>query len=384
MINPTFAERFIRRVRTQTDYNINIMNEHGIIIASCTPERVGSFHQAAYQMIKNNISVDVTEDITADLPGVTSPGVNLLLRENRAAVGVIGVSGNPETVMPLAKIIKLSFESLYDYEVLRSFASTDTTAPMNELSRLLFTDKPTNLTRVHELTERMRIVEQVNRYPVLIEYIGWENINQILNDFVEQYPTVSCHAQEDLIFRLGGNFLLLFKKADQHTVSSYRKELCECIEEIDSWFRNKSADCHNHYFCGTVQNCFQYYSAIYDDILWLYRYPQKKSAKIYFLTDYLTEFMMSQVAEKTLAPLLEIHARIIREQMSESVFLETAGALIESNMNLNDAAELLFFHKNTISARIKKIRELLGINPLTNVRDAFFLTTLYNYMALHR
>ena len=47
MINQAFAEQFIRRIRSQTDYNINIMNEHGIIIASCSEERVGTFHATA-------------------------------------------------------------------------------------------------------------------------------------------------------------------------------------------------------------------------------------------------------------------------------------------------------------------------------------------------
>ena len=90
MINQAFAEQFIRRIRSQTDYNINIMNEHGIIIASCSEERVGTFHATAFRMITNNISINVTEDLTEDLPGVTSPGVNLLLRENPIPVGVIG------------------------------------------------------------------------------------------------------------------------------------------------------------------------------------------------------------------------------------------------------------------------------------------------------
>lgn len=87
MINQAFAEQFIRRIRSQTDYNINIMNEHGIIIASCSEERVGTFHATAFRMITNNISINVTEDLTEDLPGVTSPGVNLLLRENLIPVG---------------------------------------------------------------------------------------------------------------------------------------------------------------------------------------------------------------------------------------------------------------------------------------------------------
>ena len=48
MINEVFAKQFIRRIRSQTDYNINIMNEHGIIIASCNEERVGTFHATAF------------------------------------------------------------------------------------------------------------------------------------------------------------------------------------------------------------------------------------------------------------------------------------------------------------------------------------------------
>ena len=83
------------------------MNEHGIIIASCSEERVGTFHATAFRMITNNISINVTEDLTEDLPGVTSPGVNLLLRENLIPVGVIGVSGDHPR-MSLAKLIKLS------------------------------------------------------------------------------------------------------------------------------------------------------------------------------------------------------------------------------------------------------------------------------------
>ena len=33
-------------------------------------------------------------------------------------------------------------------------------------------------------------------------------------------------------------------------------------------------------------------------------------------------------------------------------------------MNLSEAAELLYLHKNTVAARVKKIKELLGISPI--------------------
>ena len=380
MINQAFAEQFIRRIRSQTDYNINIMNEHGIIIASCSEERVGTFHATAFRMITNNISINVTEDLTEDLPGVTSPGVNLLLRENLIPVGVIGVSGDPSTVMSLAKLIKLSFESLYDYELQREFLPTASAGAMSHLARLLFVDRPVNIMRIRSQAAELGITEHVNRYPLLIEYVGCESSELVLSRFAEDYPNSPSHSPNDLLFCIGGNLLLLFKQIDETTVATYRNQIRLCIEEIDAWFESQVPGQKSRYICGTVQNRFSYYGRIYEDIMWLYRYRQKKELKVYFLADYLTEYMMSQISTETMAPLLDIYVRLIREHMDESIFRETIGALIETSMNLSEAAELLYLHKNTVAARVKKIKELLGISPLTSIRDAIFMTAIYNYL----
>ena len=356
MINQAFAEQFIRRIRSQTDYNINIMNEHGIIIASCSEERVGTFHATAFRMITNNISINVTEDLTEDLPGVTSPGVNLLLRENLIPVGVIGVSGDPSTVMSLAKLIKLSFESLYDYELQREFLPTASTGAMSHLARLLFVDRPVNIMRIRSQAAELGITEHVNRYPLLIEYVGCESSELVLSRFAEDYPNSPSHSPNDLLFCIGGNLLLLFKQIDETTVATYRNQIRLCIEEIDAWFESQVPGQKSRYIC------------------------QKKELKVYFLADYLTEYMMSQISTETMAPLLDIYVRLIREHMDESIFRETIGALIETSMNLSEAAELLYLHKNTVAARVKKIKELLGISPLTSIRDAIFMTAIYNYL----
>ena len=52
MIDRLFAERLIDRLSQFTEYNINIMDEDGIIIASRMKERVGSFHGVAFQLMK--------------------------------------------------------------------------------------------------------------------------------------------------------------------------------------------------------------------------------------------------------------------------------------------------------------------------------------------
>ena len=51
MIEIEFAKRFIQRVTQFTDYNINVMDKDGIIIASRDANRVGSYHDVAYQIV---------------------------------------------------------------------------------------------------------------------------------------------------------------------------------------------------------------------------------------------------------------------------------------------------------------------------------------------
>lgn len=351
------------------------MNEHGIIIASCDEERVGTFHATAFYMIKNGVGVSTLDTVTDDLPGVN------LLRENLVPVGVIGVSGDPETVMPLAKLIKLSFETLYDYELQRGTIPADGGDAMSQLARLLFFDKPANLVRIRALAAELRIAETVNRYPLLIEYIGSESIEGTYQEFIARYPATEICAQGDLLFKMG-NFILLFKQTNQSSVGNYRSEMFHCIDAIDRWFSAAAPGHKTRYICGTVQNSFQNYGKVYENMLWLYRYRQKQDAKVYFLGDFLTEYMMSNLSAEALSPFLDIYVRLIEDHMDPKIFRETVGALVATNMNLGAASELLYLHKNTVAIRVKKIRELLGLNPLTSIRDAIFITALYTYIEI--
>ena len=47
MLENSLAEKLIEQVTKYTSYNVNIMNEQGVIIASRNPERIGKFHEVA-------------------------------------------------------------------------------------------------------------------------------------------------------------------------------------------------------------------------------------------------------------------------------------------------------------------------------------------------
>ena len=47
MIRPEMAQKFIDQITDYTEYNINIMDESGVIIASRSKDRIGTYHEAA-------------------------------------------------------------------------------------------------------------------------------------------------------------------------------------------------------------------------------------------------------------------------------------------------------------------------------------------------
>ena len=58
MIRKDLASGFIERLVNHLDYNINIMDKNGIIIASRDKERVNIFHEAAYRIISQNEEIE--------------------------------------------------------------------------------------------------------------------------------------------------------------------------------------------------------------------------------------------------------------------------------------------------------------------------------------
>ena len=80
MIRPEMAQKFIDQVTDYTEYNINIMDESGVIIASRNPNRIGTYHEAANRIIRGSEDILVIEDDKI-YPGVL-PGINMAIIVN--------------------------------------------------------------------------------------------------------------------------------------------------------------------------------------------------------------------------------------------------------------------------------------------------------------
>lgn len=77
VLEPTLARKFIEKTAGHLDYNINIMNDEGIIIASKDESRIGNFHEVAFSMLEGTRDTGVVRKDDKFLG--TKPGVNLFI-----------------------------------------------------------------------------------------------------------------------------------------------------------------------------------------------------------------------------------------------------------------------------------------------------------------
>ncbi|MEG6585796.1 sensor histidine kinase [Dendrosporobacter sp. 1207_IL3150] len=104
-LDPKFAQSLVDIVASELKKNVNITNDKGVIIASFSKERIGQVHEAAAQRLTSGniqeFSVSAEDEVR--LRGVRR-GVNVPIIFADRCVGVIGVTGDPETAAPYARL----------------------------------------------------------------------------------------------------------------------------------------------------------------------------------------------------------------------------------------------------------------------------------------
>ncbi|HBX55098.1 sugar diacid recognition domain-containing protein [Pseudomonas sp. UBA2684] len=118
-LDSTLAQHIVDRAMAILPHNINVMDAQGMIIGSGDPARLHTRHEGAQLVLANRRVVEIDEQAAACLRGV-KPGVNLPLLHAERLIGVLGITGAPETVRPYAELVRMAAEMLVEQRQLQA------------------------------------------------------------------------------------------------------------------------------------------------------------------------------------------------------------------------------------------------------------------------
>ncbi|MBB1390711.1 CdaR family transcriptional regulator, partial [Shewanella sp. SG44-6] len=112
-IDTQIAAKIVNRTMKIIGHNINVMNAQAVILGSGEVERIGTIHEGALLAISQNRNVEINQTIASNLQGV-KPGLNLPLHYQGQVVGVIGITGEPDTLSHYGELLKMTAEMIVE------------------------------------------------------------------------------------------------------------------------------------------------------------------------------------------------------------------------------------------------------------------------------
>lgn len=413
MLDKEFATKFIERVTRYTDFNVNIMDERGIIIASRDKKRIGQYHEIAHRLITG--TEEMIDTTGMSFPNVL-PGINMIIATGGRREGVVGVTGDPEEVRPVALMVKMAFETMLKYE--QQLEQQRIRENKKEhFIHLLTQVEHSDPEELRSYARDLGYPEESVRIPILVRLNGAEaeGAGRAL-DLLRGGPR---HSGRDFSFAMDSRHILIYKampdseSRSEGMFSVYKDLVREYLEPLGLPDRRLSAASEKRSsgrtgkrlsgtpgkqlsgssgkrdpgssgdytaFVGSFQDTYPQYCYGYRHCRWLEQNAASAGGEdLVFFYDHLEEYVRSLLPAGELQRAFYVYRSCIPEQKLRTC-AETIGALIRTNYNFGRAADLLFVHKNTLVYRYNRLKEMLGVDPMTSAGDRAFLELFYAYL----
>lgn len=375
MLNEFLAQSIIEQLGECTDYNVNIINKSGFVLASSDPNRIGTFHEIAYKMVQENIDVIEVDD-DSDLLGVR-PGINMMFYYRRRPVGILGITGKGETIRALASVIRKSVELMVECELGKNALLYRKNARERLLNYLLYADViPEEAAKVCELFDSLGYRRELPRIPLLLSVRGSLGPQQLLEQSRSYLPLSS----QDILTQDHDGRLVLFLSYTESLdgfFDHYRFYIGEFLKDFLSWCRTLSLTYYVH--VGPMQTNPVHYKFGYEKTLWLKENIKKASCGGIYFYEHIGEYLRSQLPLIELHKIFEVFSSHYSSRFSEQL-VSHMDVLYENNYNFQQSSSQLFIHKNTLAFRLDKIREQLGADPIQNMKDRELVEYLCYYL----
>jgi len=358
MLQPELAEKIVREVQRLISEEIIVVNTDGTIMASTNQKRVGTFHEGAFITSMQKKKLIITEKETLQLKGVKA-GINLPIFFQHEVIGVIGITGDPESVTPFGEIIRKMTELLISENYFSEQFEYHSRAMETFVLEWLQNKEPNS-----DLLERARALTinlELNRTAVIIEFgerkfpLSRNVWSSILNSFSQN--------KNDVMTRSGNERIIILIDCSEPVQLTYIKSR---LEQFLQFIQNSfGIDAYAGVGqCAPPSNLHLSYSQAERALK-----MARKNRNIVFDEELTLEMITGELAPEVKGEYIQ---RTIGPIINEKDLLDTLAELFRQNHSLKKTAQSLHIHINTLHYRLKKVDELTGLNP-TTIHDLFCL-----------
>ncbi|MBW9171570.1 helix-turn-helix domain-containing protein [Clostridium estertheticum] len=380
ILSTKLAKSIVERTMNVVSYNINIMNELGVIIASGDKERTGTIHEGAIIALQRKSEFNVSESQSKKLNGVYA-GTNLVIEFQDKVVGVIGITGKPKEVLRYGKLIKMTAEMMIEQEnVLRELEWNN--RMKEEMMLALIYNKQDSFLLLEEYVKKFKIPYNHAMVIFIIEVNVKDNSESMdQNMSNEMISLLEGTFKESVAAVINSKSIVLLHKclSSNNKIKNYTERLNEVSEKIYNKAGIKVKISTGKIY-DKLDNMYKSFDTAKDTLLFGKKiYPNEN---IYSFDSLKCEMLFSQKNEKWKINELEETYQLLSLNDKSGVLRETLKVLIDEDGELNNVSSRLFIHRNTLSYRLNKIYKLTNKNPRSYTELFWLYSAIINFQQL--
>jgi carbohydrate diacid regulator len=379
-ITQDIAYPIIKRLSQTVKHNINIIDQLGVIIASTDQERLNVIHEGARKVLETKKALIIYQEQIGQFSG-TKEGVNLPIEFMEEIIGVVGITGNPNELLQLAEMTKITVELMLQQNYIRKQTDVEQQLMESWVIELI----SSNVVEEKRLLKHAKHFLNINLskdIAVCLLNIPQLHSENNLEGFIRR------NELKDEIYRLIARYKLEFNVLFYGTtvdydlvigleVNSFTTELAAANQLLNRLVnQNKQLFSNAKLAIGNRNNSVQ----------GLRQSFAEARQSLHLMSKFKKNAISSQVNEWGMIRLLDRVPTEIRKEFLEQYPImklppdlhETLKELFECDHNLTETAKRLHIHRNTLTYRIESIRQLLKLNP----KSGNDLSILYSLMIL--
>lgn len=386
LLNDELAQKFGDSIIKNLGHNINIMNESGVIIASGSKERIGTYHKVAEDVIRKGERIDICKEDACKYTGVKE-GINMPFYYNNSIGGVVGITGNPKEIEKTVKIVKMVLELMIEQEFLKERVYSRQSQKTFFINKLLQLKNEDDLISTTQWGVKLGYDITLPRVVLILETSNLNDIIQkkplytkerIKEFMLNEIRTCDKSNTQNIISIIEHNKIIVLKTINTKEENSIKEELLKYTNKIIRKL-NKTVGIKLLVGIGTLHKTPLGLKESYKEAESMIKMGRrlKIDTGILSVKDHIVEYLFTKIPDNYLEHFLSKYHEEIKDKEE---IIKTIEALLNNNMNINKTSKELFVHRNTVIFRFNKIKDMLGIDPLKNDEDRILLRFLILYL----
>lgn len=368
-IDQGVAQRIVNDLKSVIEHNINFIDSKGMIVASSNEARIGTFHSASLLVFIEGRKVVVHND--DDYEGVKE-GVNLPIYFEGTIIGAIGITGKVDEVLKVDEIIRTMTEALVYQSFLKTRSRMKSYLKRQIFKQFLVFPNPD----INTITGKAKLVDvELEKYRrVLLGkiHVEMDKIELETQVYIEDIYTKFKYSLKNQIAAetslMDDTIVAMVSEVDDERLQEIMNNV---LLRLDG--KVKVGIGNNVKSHALLRESYLKAEEALSSLMYL----EKLDYVFYDILD--MEILFKEIPEDVKDEFISRTIGSLGEKEIDD-FLTIIETYYQCNGSINQTADLLFIHKNTLQYRLNKIKEITGYNP-RKLKEGY---VLYTALRLHK